>query len=50
MHQSFRCLAIFLNVQDLLDVYVANGNKHVSYWQLHDDLHWDSYLARTSSV
>eukprot|EP00435_Cladocopium_sp_Y103_P034310 s1392_g8.t2 len=29
-------------LNDLLDIYVANGNKHVSYWQLEEDLHWDS--------
>ncbi|CAK8999574.1 unnamed protein product [Durusdinium trenchii] len=34
-------LALSRLIADLLDIYIANGNKHVSYWQLHDQLAWD---------
>ncbi|CAJ1455316.1 unnamed protein product [Effrenium voratum] len=28
-------------ISAMLDIYVHNGNKHVSYWQLHDQIDWD---------
>lgn len=39
-HPDLKALNVLIS--DLLDIYVANGNKHVSYWRLEEDLRWDS--------